>query len=199
MNRFAFLTPAFLAIALAGCAPEGAEGGSSQVNAAPTPPDTATLANGRFGHVRYRYDPHVLTRADTELALPPDFTQTVNAVKFIPSRFVAKIGSEECSFGSEAERCTASQEVGFAIALLERPLIDYTTAIARSRRDMPAFEPVAIHGVEGVSITHVTDSATTRYTFLPIEGRTLMLVDRDNAGVQEATEALQQVRDSIAF
>lgn len=188
-------------IALSGCDSATPEPAPATEAPATSSSDHAGLTKGRLGHIRYSYDAHILSRAETELALPPEFTETVFAVKFIPANLVEHIGSVGCSFDTEshAEPCTADHEVGFAIALLERPISHYTTAIARAHEHMEAFEPAHMHGAEGVTLRHSTDHTTTRYTFLPTEGRTLMLVDRDNAGVHDATAALEQVRGSIAF
>ena len=189
-------------MALAACSPASGEP-VAPATATSASTQATTLTEGNLAHIHYAYDAHVLSQVETELPLPPDFTETAFAIKFIPRDLVQRIGSDGCSFdtASHREPCTADHEVGFALALLERPLSHYTTAIARDRdrAHMEAFEPVEMHGAEGVALQHTTDHTTTRYTFLPAHGRTLMLVSRDNAGVHEASAALEQVRDSITF
>lgn len=164
-------------------------------------PETASMSTGNLAHVTYHYDPHVLARAETEIALPPSFAETVFAIKFIPRSLIPGLGSSQCSFGGNESmtQCTADREIGFALALLDRPVEHYTTAIARTPGDLSAFEPVQLHGVQGFTTRRTTANATTSYTFLPTRGRTMLLIDRTNTAVDAGTEALAQVRDSITF
>lgn len=189
-------------MALAACNSSAEEQPEPSPSTAATPaPSAVTLTQGKLAHISYAYDAELLSRVETELPLPPDFGETAFAIKFIPRDLVDHLGSAGCSFDTEmhSDPCTADHEVGFALALLERPLSHYTTAIARDREHMAAFEPAEMHGAEGVTLMHSTDHTTTRYTFLPAHDRTLMLVSRDNASVHEASAALDQVRASIAF
>ncbi len=161
----------------------------------------ANLSAGTLGTVRYRYDPSALTRAEVDLALPPDFEQSVFAIKFIPAGYSNNLGGGDCSFGSldDGQSCTARAEIGFAIALLERPLSHYTTALARATPAMARLEPVVVDEQEGMSFVYDEGQTQTRYTFLPIDNRTFLLVDRYTDGVTQGADALDQVRQSIHF
>jgi len=200
MCRLRTLSASAFALLLASC------GGDSEREiqvAETTAPETAEMAShlseGTLGTVTYRYDPAALTRAEVDLALPPDFEKTVFAVKFIPASLASDLGDADCSFGSlsEGQTCSARIEVGFALALLERPLTDYTTALARAVPSMATLEPVVVDEHEGMSFVHDDERTKTRYTFLPAESRTLLLVDRYNEDSDLGAEALEQVRASI--
>ncbi|KLI63226.1 hypothetical protein AAV99_11155 [Aurantiacibacter marinus] len=161
---------------------------------------STNLSNGALGTVRYKYDPAALTRAEVDLVLPPDFEQTVFAIKFIPAPLASRLGGAYCSFGrvAQGQECTARSEIGFAIALLERPIADYTTALAQASPSIATLEPVMVDGQEGMSFVLDSEFAHTRYTYLPSGGRTLLLVDRyTDGGIDAGTEALDQVRRSI--
>jgi len=191
-----------LALAVAACDDTPDQRSDAGETTTPAPiSSSANLAQGTLGTVHYSYDPATLTRAEVDLALPPQFEHTVFAIKFIPTSLAAKLGEDACSFGSmsDGHSCSANVEVGFALALLERPLADYTTALARATPAQGALESVSVNGHEGMSFVHQSAHTTTRYTFLPANGRTLLLADRFTDGIDTGREALEQVRASIQF
>lgn len=207
MCQFRAISAVVLALFIVAC---DSDLGTEPTVADPTAADpTATavdgipsnLSDGTLGTVRYQYDASALTRAEVDLALPPDFDQTVFAIKFIPASLTSQLGEAECSFGSldEGKECSATAEVGFAIALLERPMADYTTALAQATPSIPRLEPVVVDGHEGMSFVYEAGPTKTRYTFLPADSRTLLLVDRFSDGVELEALALEQVRASIDF
>ena len=157
------------------------------------------LNEGSLGTVRYTYDPAELTRAETDLLIPPAFEDGVFAVKFIPHELAERLGQRRCSFGPMpgSEDCSAGTEVGFALALLEQPFDFYEEMLLAADGD--AVEPRSVKGVDGLSYVRRTVRATTRYTFLPNGERTLLLVDRRSSGTNASAEALEHLRDSIRF
>jgi len=195
------LAPA-LAIALASC------GGPDEQSAQPadevspaTSANPASLAADTLGTIRYSYDPAALTRAEVDLAVPPDFEQSVFAIKFIPTPLVTNLGEQACSFGSigDGHACLADLEIGFALALLDRPLSHYILALELAAPAQGTLEPVTVGEHEGMAFVHQSEHTTTRYTFLPAGGRTLLLADRYTDGVEVGTDALDQLRASIDF
>ena len=185
-----------LALALVACgdtdAPEGGEAtAQSAMNDG--------LTRDTYGQVGYAFDALELTRAETEIAVPPAFSESVTAIKFIPASLAMDMGNGECSFGAprDDEVCSASAEVGFAIALLDRPYAAYAAELRASAQS--SLEPDVVSGVEGLTYTRTTERATTRYTFLPQRERTLMLVDRANPDVDAGFAALGDVRRSLTF
>lgn len=201
MYQYRPISSALLVLALAACGSESAtQPAVSETTEAAVPAMSENLSEGTLGTVSYQYDASALTRAEVDLALPPDFDQSVFAIKFIPASLASRLGDPECSFGrmEQGEACTAKSEIGFAMALLERPMTDYTTALARATPSMATLEPVMIDEREGMSFVYETEDTRTRYTYLPSQGRTLLLVDRyTEGGVDVGAEALNQVRASI--
>ena len=201
MSPFRVLTSLALALVLSACGSSNDQRATPGDGASPTSSEMAAkLAQGTLGLVRYSYDPDALIRADIDLAVPPDFEQTVFAVKFVPVSLAENLGQPQCSFGPvhSGDACLATAEVGFAIALLERPTQYYIDNVRGSAFD-DGSAPVTVNGYEGVTVLHRADRTTTRYTFLSLDGRTLLLVDRHAEGVDVGREALEQVRASLSF
>ncbi|MGB3167843.1 MAG: hypothetical protein WBA68_13820 [Alteraurantiacibacter sp.] len=157
------------------------------------------LERDSYGQVAYAFDASELTRAETQIAVPPSMSTTVTAVKFIPASLSRTMASSECSFGAprDGSHCSASEEVGLAIALLDRPYAAYAAELRSSGEG--SLEPDVVSGVEGLAYTRTTERATTRYTFLPQRDRTLLLVDRTNPDVDAGFAALGEVRRSLMF
>lgn len=163
----------------------------------------AGLVDGSLGQVSYRYDPTILTRAEIELPLPPDFSETAFAVKFLPSSMTGNIGFGGCSYGTalDASSCTADREVGLALALLERPLSHYRDRLEKSALASSLSNDASLGDVRGFVVSRHSDNTTThlRYVFVPLGDRTLLAVERTEDGIVEGEQALAAVRASISF
>ena len=160
------------------------------------------LTRGSIGQVDYRFDAQRLTRAEIDLALPPDFEATTFAVKFIPAELSGNIGTEGCSYGKSADNdeCTADEEVGIALALLERPIAHYRDTFDDSDPADGSFdEDIILAGHRGFALSQNGAKTRMRFTFLPVEGRTLLVAERTEEGVDAGTEALREMRNSITY
>ena len=160
-----------------------------------------SLTRGSLGQVEYRFDPQRLTRAEIDIALPPDSEDTVFAVKFIPVELSGNLGTQGCSYGISAdnEECTADEEVGIALALLERPIDHYRLELEEEADNGSLDTQVMLAGHRGFAFSSEDPKTEVRYTFLPLHGRTLLLMERSEDGVDEGAAALAQLRHSIDY
>ncbi len=160
---------------------------------------------GSIGPVRYDFAPERMTRAEIELAVPPAYEATIWATKLILNRRAALLGERDCRYDQSAgddpstreEICTAEQEDGLALALLERPLADYRAAFTEAGiegRDLP---PVSLAGCEGFSFAAEEEGADTVYRFLPVGERTLLIAQQFSDEEFEPDGALADVMDSL--
>lgn len=190
-----------LCLALGACAQEEPEPEASEAPAITAQASADPMEEDTLGPVRYAYDTGVLTRAEISLPLPPGFDESVFAVKFIPTDLLGNLGDPNCSYEREADdiECTAEQEIGFALAFLERPIDTYGEALMDHLDDTMTVEPASIRGHEGFTLETPRGGTVLRYTFLPVAGRTLLLVERRQADIVVGAEALAQVRDSLRF
>lgn len=199
-----------LVLALFACTP-ASEDASDTAGASATPAETvaeldppmpsgvttgSTINRSSIGPVHYAYDPKKLTRAEIDLPLPPDFADTVFAVKLIPVEYAANIGTKDCSYGISPDNhiCTAQEEVGLELALLERPLADYR---ARLEGAKPALEAVTLARQTGFGLTTTLGNTTRRYVFVPSDERTLLVAQRSASGQDAGREALDDALASV--
>ncbi len=190
-----------LCLALCACAQEEPEQEGSPPPAITAEASADPMQEDTLGPVHYAYDTGVLTRAEISLPLPPDFEESVFAVKFLPTELLDNLGDTACSYENEADDggCTAEQEIGFALAFLERPIDTYGEAIFDQVDDSMNVEPATVRGHEGFKLETPRGGTMLNYTFLPVAGRTLLLVERNQADSHIGAEALAQVRDSLRF
>jgi hypothetical protein len=190
-----------ICLALGGCAQEEPEPEASTAPAITAQASADPMQEDSLGPVHYAYDTGVLTRAEISLPLPPDFEESVFAVKFIPTQLLENLGDPNCSYEHEADdsECTAEQEIGFALAFLERPIETYGEALVDRMDESMTMAPATVQGHEGFTLETPRGGTVLHYTFLPVAGRTLLLVERNQADIQVGAEALAQVRESLRF
>lgn len=194
-----------LALGLAGCSDADEDADAQREDIATGQQDeaqAAKLVDGSLGPLIYRYDPEVLTRAEVDLPLPPDFANSVFAVKFLPSSMTDNLGQGGCSYGaqSDASQCTAYREVGLALALLERPISHYREQLANSDLADLVEDGATLAGATGFAFSRPSDRSSTqlRYIFVPLEDRTLLAVERTEDGIDDGADALAAVLESLA-
>ena len=190
-----------LCLALGACAQEQPEPDEPTAPAITAQASADPMQEDMLGPVQYAYDTGVLSRAEISLPLPPDFEESVFAVKFIPTELLDNLGDPNCSYEHDADdsACTAEQEIGFALAFLERPIDTYGDAVFDRLDDSMTVAPASVRGHEGFSLQTARGGTMLHYTFLPVEGRTLLLVERSQDDIAAGAEALAQVRDSLRF
>jgi|GEM_PF-1318933 len=188
-----------LCLTIGACSPSGSEPEVEDPQELAASDTDDGLSEGTLGPVHYRYDQSVLTRAEISLSLPPDFEQTVFAVKFIPAELVDNLGNSKCSYEREEgeEICTAEAEVGVALALLERPIETYGETIVANLDDTMSVESAKLAGEEGFALKAMRGGAEKLYTFVPVGERTLLLVERTQQASEEGMRAMREVRDSL--
>lgn len=188
-------------IAIAACSQS--DSGADEPEPEPVETQTAAepLEEASIGPVQYSYDPAALTRAEISLPLPPDMEESTFAVKFIPADLVDNLGSVGCSYTDDTLTggCGAEEEIGFALAFLERPIDTYGDALFDDLDETMTVEFAEIDGHEGFTLQMPDGETQMRYTYLPVKGRTLLLVDRKQADVTAGAVELAQVRESLRF
>ena len=149
------------------------------------------------GPVRYTYDNTALTRAEIDLPLPPEFSETVFAVKLLPKEYEKFLGSEGCSYGISTgnHECTSEEEVGIAFAILERPVGTYRRILEAEAS--PGLDDQTFAGVKGFRYSRRGANRVHRYTYLPVNGRTLLLAYMTAPGSDAAKAALESALASI--
>ncbi len=190
-----------LAAVIGACSGEPSEDNQGAMSPVPEEQATSTIADGTIGPVAYTYDTSVLTRAEIRLPLPPTYDETEFAVKFLPRDLVETLGAERCSYEEPDgnDDCTAEQEIGFALAFLERPVEDYGEALIDNLDENMRVEGIEMAGRAGFALYTMRNGTMLRYTFLPVDSRTLLMVERTEDTVSNGAEALQQVRESLTF
>lgn len=190
-----------ICLTLAACSPSESENEKQDAEISAPAEDGDSLTDGTLGPLHYSYDQSELTRAEISLPLPPDFEKTVFAVKFIPKGLVNNLGDADCSYEIENndEDCTAENEIGLALALLERPIETYGEAIVAGIDETMSVEAASIAGHDGFALNAMRGETAMRYTFVPTGERTLLLVERTQSLIDEGADALQLVRDSLQF
>ncbi|RPF72363.1 hypothetical protein [Aurantiacibacter spongiae] len=159
------------------------------------------LTDGSIGPIGYDFDASVLSRAEVDVPLPPDFDEPTYATKFIPTELLDNIGTAGCSYGDSPDdsECTAEEEVGLALALLDRPYADYVADASLRELGGKPRHSASVAGREGFGLTWTNGATTVDFTYLPAGERTLVVIDRTEDGTTAGREALAQVRDSLDF
>ena len=190
-----------LAAVIGACSGESPENDREDSPLVPEQQAMANIADGTIGPVAYSYDSSVLTRAEIQLPLPPTFEETEFAVKFLPRDLVDTLGAARCSYEEldDDDDCTAEQEIGFALAFLERPVEHYGEALIDNLGEDMRVESSEVQGREGFALYTMRNGTMLRYTFLPVDSRTLLLVERTEDTVANGAESLEQVRESLTF
>ena len=154
------------------------------------------LRHANLGPIEYEFDPVQLTRAEIQLPLPPSRAETAFAVKLIPQDAFENLGTMGCSYGISADNveCTAEEEVGVALAMLERPIADYREEFAMAGEDL---RPVRIDGQEGFSWTASEADSGLQYSFVPYDGQTVLVVRRFDRASPRIDKAIQTVIRSV--
>lgn len=202
------LLPLAALLALCSCGDPAPDTASADERPAERNPDAAvqasrreTMASGTLGKVNYSFDTRLLTRAEIDLPLPPDFTESVFAIKLIPIAYADNLGSPGCSYGIslDDETCTAEEEIGIALALLERPIADYRTEIEAENLSPGQIMTHKIAGMDSFTVRFERDPTRQSYTYMPVEERTLVIAQRKSEGENAASAALDEVIASLSL
>lgn len=201
MERVQYLIALMAGLLLSTCAPDADDTVPQDRLQTPSPATSAHTQQGTLGPVRYAYDPAELIRADISLALPPTFDEEVFAVKFIPADLLGNVGDAPCSYESDtsSDVCTAEDEIGFAMAFLERPIDTYGDAMSGERPGDMVVAQAEIDGHAGFTVTTADGTTRLRYTFVSVDQRTFLTVERQQARVREGATALARLRESLVF
>ena len=184
---------------LVACSSGAEEETSGSAQATPSFASTASqtpLRQANLGPIEYEFDPMQLTRAEVQLPLPPSRAETAFAIKLIPQDAFENLGTMGCSYGISADNveCTAEEEVGVALAMLERPIADYREQFAAAGEDL---QPVRIDGHEGFSWTASEADSGLQYSFVPYDGQTVLVVRRFDRASPRIDKAIQTVIRSV--
>ena len=184
---------------LVACSSGAEEETSGSAQATPSFASTASqtpLRQANLGPIEYEFDPMQLTRAEIQLPLPPSRSETTFAVKLIPQDAFENLGTLGCSYGISADNveCTAEEEVGVALAMLERPIADYREEFATAGENL---RPVRIDGQEGFSWTASEADSGLQYSFVPYDGQTVLVVRRFDRASPRIDKAIQTVIRSV--
>ena len=184
---------------LAACSSGAEEGknGSAQAKAPlASSASQSPLRQATLGPIEYTFDPVQLTRAEIQLPLPPSRSEMAFAVKLIPQDAFENLGTMGCSYGISADNveCTAEEEVGVALAMLERPIADYREDFTAAGEGL---QPVKIDGHEGFSWTSSEADSGLQYSFVPYEGQTVLVVRRFDREQPRIDRAIQTVIRSV--
>ena len=184
---------------LVACSSGAEEDKSGSAQATPSLASTASqtpLRHANLGPIEYEYDPVQLTRAEIELPLPPSRSETAFAIKLIPQDAFENLGTIGCSYGISADdvECTAEEEVGVALAMLERPIAVYREDFEEAGETL---QPVRIDGQEGFSWTASEADSELQYSFVPYAGQTVLVVRRFDRASPRIDKAIQTVIRSV--
>ena len=182
-------------VSFAACSSSAEEDKSGSAQATPSFVSSAAQTPSRhasLGPIEYDFDPMQLTRAEIQLPLPPSRAETAFAVKLIPQEAFENLGTMGCSYGISIDNveCTAEEEVGVALAMLERPIADYRDGFTQAGEDL---QPVRIDGHEGFSWTASEADSGLQYSFVPYQGQTVLVVrrfDRENPRIDKAIQTV---------
>ena len=163
-------------------------------------PETAAtmdpMRQARLGPVSYRFDPEILARAEVQIPIPPAYEDTAFAIKLIPRRLLDNPAAPLCTYSGEEEQreCSAEEETGVAIAILERPLADYRVGFAGMGGEL---SPIEIDGHDGFAYSDSEHEGDVQYQFVPLGERSLMVARSFDANDAQATTAIRAVIRSI--
>lgn len=191
--------------AIAACGPEPADEEPPIARGPIADPLMAPAADepsrGGVGPVRYDWDPERLTRAEIQIELPPTHEARIWVTKLIPAARAATLGEERCRYGAVArvQTCTAEEENGLAMALLERPLADYRATFRAAKVPEAELQPAALAGHRGFRFIASAPGSVTTYGFFPVVDRTLLVVSRISQAGDAPDPAIRDVLDSLRF
>jgi hypothetical protein len=186
---------------VAGACNDGSVGESVRVDRherpAPASPAPEVETTGSVGPVNYSFAPRRLTRTEIQVPVPLGVADPVWATKLIPAARTAALGDDVCRYaGSERlQMCTAEQEDGLALALLDRPIAHYRTAL-ESRAAADQLRATALAGAAGFELADEQEGVRLSYGFFPAGERTFMVAQRVSAG-SAIDPALLQVLESL--
>ena len=202
MYQVRLLSIAPVLLAFCGCSGQPDEDSSSPVarpsaaQLADTHDDHADLRHERLGPIEYDYDPDRFTQAEIELPIPPGKIDTAFAIKIIPKEDFDNLGTVGCSYGVSVDdvECTAEEEVGLAISLLERPIDDYRQSFAE---EDGVLEATTIDGQEGFAYSAMEAGSEIEYRFVPLGERTVLTAYRFDPDVSEPERSMTHILASI--
>ena len=159
--------------------------------------DTPSL--GHVGPITYGFDPQRLTRAEIQLDVPPAYETAIWATKLIPVERADRLGEESCHYGESglAQACTAHQEDGLALALLERPIAHYRQSFVEAGVSENELAPDELAGTSGFAFTATAEGSGISYGFFNVDERTLLVARRFSDGEQPIDPAIEQVLETL--
>ncbi|MXO64238.1 hypothetical protein [Altericroceibacterium endophyticum] len=155
---------------------------------------TSRIAEDHIGPFSYHYNREDFVRTEIEIAVPPIYDGTIWGVKLIPAKSAAKLGNASCDYNHSGEQqtCSAAKEPGLTMALLERPISNYGQAFINAGFSQSDLPEISLMDKQGFRVTIARDGSETEYSFIPVEGRTLMLARQIS---NEASAYRTEIRD----
>ncbi|AKH42021.1 hypothetical protein FHS61_002446 [Altererythrobacter atlanticus] len=198
MLRIGLLLPLSLGLVIAGCGGSGTEDVPPEDFGDISLPDPSVeeeTGYGTIGPVSYSFDDSRLTRAEVELPIPPDYKTRVWAIKLIPTERADMLGKIACRYGDSTkdQECNVADEAGLALAMLERPITDYRDSFAQNGFGEEQLGSTEIAGQVGFAYNTEENGRPTEYRFVPVSGRTLMLMRQAGPGLGRASKAITAV------
>ena len=167
--------------------------------ASPSHGDAPTAGN--IGSVQYGFDPNALTRAEVQLAIPPDFEEKIWAIKLIPIERADRLGQTDCRYDSSdrTQPCTADLEDGLTMALLERPIGHYRRGLLDEGIEPGALRPDRVAETDGFAYLVRREPAAIVYRFFPAEDRTFLLSQHLEDRNEMRDPAIRQVLATLSL
>ncbi|GGD48514.1 hypothetical protein GRI62_08000 [Erythrobacter arachoides] len=160
--------------------------------------------NARLGPIAYTFDNTQLVPTEVTLGIPPGYEAKAFASKLIPVDRAQNLGTEQCRYDAREEPvpCDASRESGLALALLERPIIEYRAAFDDADILPAMLEDVRLDGSEGFTyLAQKPDGSGIQYSFLDVDERTMLLVryyeGAEPALEEEVSAVLTSIKQSL--
>lgn len=140
----------------------------------------AQLTAASLGPLSFDYDANALTLIEMPVLFPIGPEQQTWGAKLMPVERAQRLGQRGCIYGHPPRRrtCNARDEGGLVLSLLERPLADYREDF-RQAGLADALVPARLDGTAGFAYYRERLGHRSRYRFIPVGERTLMVGEQE--------------------
>jgi hypothetical protein len=149
----------------------------------------AQLTSASLGPLEFDYDAGTLTLIEMPVQFPIGPDQQTWGAKLLPADRAEHLGERRCIYGDPPRRriCNARDEGGLVLSLLERPIDDYRQQFVRAGLgDM--LVPARLDSVEGFAYHRERLGRQSRYRFIPVGERTLMVGEQELPSANNGAE-----------
>ncbi|WP_347303698.1 hypothetical protein V5740_03495 [Croceibacterium sp. TMG7-5b_MA50] len=160
----------------------------------------ARLITASVGPLEFDYDPEALTLIEMPVQFPIGPEQQAWGAKLLPAGRAEQLGQRKCVYGDPPRRrtCNARDEGGLVLSLLERPIDDYRRRFQQAGLGT-AIVPARLDGVVGFAYYRDRLGRRSRYRFIPVGERTLMIGEQELPSAEKVAEqAIGRVVQSLA-